>query len=122
METMTIKQFKKQKKIKKQLKEAKQKILINKFIDNSLPAPVLEYRFYPDRKWKIDIAYPGLKIGIEIEGGLWIYGRHNRPASMIKDMEKYNKMAEMGWYLLRYQPNKIDFQQIHRTIDNNLNF
>jgi len=120
METMTIKQFKKQ--IKKQLKEAKQKILINKFIDNSLPAPVLEYRFYPDRKWKIDIAYPGLKIGIEIEGGLWIYGRHNRPASMIKDMEKYNKMAEMGWYLLRYQPNKIDFQQIHRTIDNNLNF
>jgi hypothetical protein len=39
----------------------------------NLPAPVLEYKFHPKRRWKIDAAWPGFRLAVEIEGGL--YGR-----------------------------------------------
>ena len=57
-----------------------------------------EYRFAaPDRQWRADIAFPSVKVAIEIDGGLWTYGRHNRAASMLGDMEKGNGYAARGW-------------------------
>jgi hypothetical protein len=41
-------------------------------------------------------------VGVEIEGGEWIYGRHNRPEGFMKDCEKYNTAAIMGWKVLRF--------------------
>jgi hypothetical protein len=46
-------------------------------------------------------------VAIEIEGGLWIMGRHNRPASMIKDLEKYNASALLGWRILKFTPQQV---------------
>lgn len=78
--------------------------------------PVCEYRFCLERKWRIDYAFPELKIAIEIEGGIYIGGRHINPKGYIKDQEKYNKMAEEGWLLLRYQPRRHNMKQIKATI------
>ena len=72
------------------------------------PMPETEYKFCPTRRWKFDFAYPQDKIAIEIEGGLWIQGRHNRAPGMIKDMEKYNCATVMGWKVLRYTPQNLD--------------
>jgi len=77
--------------------------------------PVKEYRFCKDRRWRIDYCWPDLRLAIEIEGGCWIKGRHLRPLGFIKDMEKYNRLVEEGWLLLRYQPDKIDWDQIKRV-------
>jgi very-short-patch-repair endonuclease len=82
-----------------------------------LPKPTAEYKFHPERKWRIDYAFPEFKLGVEQEGAVWAYGRHNRAAGFIKDMEKYNAAAEIGWRILRYQPNKIDYDQIKRTYE-----
>ena len=79
--------------------------------------PVYEHKFHKRRKWKLDIAWPVKKVAVEIEGGVWKYGRHNRASTFIKDMEKYNALAEMGWLLLRYQPGQIDYKQIKNTLD-----
>lgn len=68
---------------------------------------VPEFKFHPTRKWRFDYAIPSRKIAIEIEGGLWISGRHNRPFTMIKDFEKYNEAAKLGWRLLKYTPQQI---------------
>lgn len=81
------------------------------------PLPTPEYKFCLERKWRIDYAFPGVKVAVEIEGGIYIGGRHINPKGYIKDQEKYNKMAEMGWLLLRYQPNRHNFNQIKSTID-----
>lgn len=81
----------------------------------NIPAPKKEYKFYAERKWRIDYAFPDIKLAIEIEGGIWNNGRHNRAKGFIKDMEKYNKLTELGWRLLRYQPSNIDFDQIVKT-------
>jgi very-short-patch-repair endonuclease len=64
--------------------------------------PEQEFRFHPDRKWRIDFAWPGLKLAVEIEGGIWTGGRHTRGAGVLGDMEKYNALAVAGWRLLRF--------------------
>lgn len=72
-----------------------------------LPMPVREYRFAPPRKWRFDYAWPDLKIALEVEGGVWTRGRHTRGAGFLKDVEKYNAAASLGWLVLRCTPNQL---------------
>lgn len=67
-----------------------------------------EFKFHPTRKWRFDFAIPDLKIAIEIDGGLFIYGRHNHAVSMIKDYEKFNSAAALGWVVLKFIPSQLD--------------
>lgn len=69
--------------------------------------PVREHRFHPSRKWRFDYAFPELKIAIECDGGVWMGGRHNRPKGYIKDMEKFNAAAELGWVVLKFTPQQL---------------
>ena len=62
---------------------------------------VKEHQFHPVRKWRFDYAIVSLKIAIEVDGAVWVGGRHNRPAGYIADMEKLNTAASMGWLVLR---------------------
>ena len=74
-----------------------------------LPAPVMEHRFHPTRKWRMDFAWPEHLVALEVEGGLWKKGggRHNRAPGMIKDFEKYNTAATLGWRVLKCQPKDL---------------
>uniref|UniRef100_A0A6M3LIE1 DUF559 domain-containing protein n=1 Tax=viral metagenome TaxID=1070528 RepID=A0A6M3LIE1_9ZZZZ len=82
-----------------------------------IPSPEIEYKFHPSRKWRIDYAWPGVKLAVEIEGGAWVKGRHNRASGFIKDMEKYNQLILLGWRLLRFQPGKINYRLIKDVYD-----
>ena len=75
-------------------------------IKSVFPSVVCEYRFNPKRRWRADFAVPEEKILIEIEGGLWKYGRHNRTTGYTKDMEKYNSAQILGFKVLRYTPGQ----------------
>ena len=66
-----------------------------------LVKPKREYKFHPTRRWRLDFAWPKHKLAVEVEGGLWLRGRHNRPAGMIADMEKYTELSLAGWTLVR---------------------
>jgi hypothetical protein len=48
----------------------------------SIDGPPLEreFRFHPKRRWRADFAHLPSRSLIEIEGGIWIQGRHNRAA------------------------------------------
>jgi very-short-patch-repair endonuclease len=83
---------------------------------NGLSVPLYEFRFHETRKWRFDFFFPDVRLAIEIEGGIWQYGRHNRAKSYLKDLEKYNAAAEHGIRVLRYQPGKINCEQIKKTI------
>ncbi len=65
---------------------------------------VKEYRFHPTRRWRFDYAIPAHKIAVEVEGGVWTGGRHTSPQGFLKDMEKYNAAALLGWRLFRVTP------------------
>jgi hypothetical protein len=68
---------------------------------------VSEHKGIEGRKFRFDAANPILKIAIEIEGGLWVTGRHNRPLGMEQDMKKYNAAIVSGWKVLRYSPETL---------------
>lgn len=69
---------------------------------HGVPECEREFRFHPVRKWRFDFAWPEKKVAIEIEGAVWTGGRHTRGAGYVKDCEKYNAAAELGWVVLRY--------------------
>ena len=64
--------------------------------------PVREYMFHPKRKWRFDFAFPDKKLAVEIEGGTWNEGRHNRGSSIENDFEKYAEAAVLGWRVMRF--------------------
>ena len=72
-----------------------------------LPEPKREFRFYPTRRWRFDLAYPERMLAIEVEGGTWVRGRHTTGAGFAKDCEKYNTAAMLGWTVLRYTADMI---------------
>lgn len=61
-----------------------------------------EFRFHEKRKWRLDIAIPEAKIGIEYEGIFSKKSRHTTISGFTGDIEKYNTAAKMGWTILRY--------------------
>lgn len=87
-----------------------------------LPKPEQEYRFHGQRRWRFDFAWPDHNppIAVEIEGGIYRNGRHNRPTGFENDAEKYNAAAELGWTVLRYTPrfvrNGEAVQQVKRVL------
>jgi len=83
-----------------------------------MPAPQPEYRFHSCRKWRIDYAWSDVKLAVELEGGVYSRGRHVRPKGFLGDIEKYNMLTELGWHLLRYQPKKVNYDQINRVYVN----
>ena len=70
-------------------------------------APEQEYRFHETRKWRFDYAWPKQKVALEVDGGIWIRGRHTRGSGQVKDMEKFNTAARLGWRVLKVQPKEL---------------
>ena len=72
-----------------------------------IPRPEREWKFEAKRRWRFDYAWPQMLIALEVEGGVWTGGRHTRGAGFVRDMEKYNRAAVLGWRLLRVTPDKL---------------
>ncbi len=73
----------------------------------NIPRPKSEHKFHPTRRWRFDYAWIDQKVALEIEGGVWIKGRHNRGRGYVDDMEKYNAAVILGWKVLRFTPEQI---------------
>jgi very-short-patch-repair endonuclease len=67
-----------------------------------------EFKFHPTRKWRADYIVQPFKILIEVDGGIWTGGRHSGGAGQIKDMEKLNAAAVLGYLVLRYTPQQFN--------------
>jgi len=77
---------------------------------------ISEYRFDPKRRWRCDYYFP-VGLAIELEGGLWAStqgrkSRHFHGTGAKNDMIKYNALTEKHIFLLRFEPSKIDYNQI----------
>lgn len=73
-----------------------------------VPTPIEEYRFHPVRLWRFDQAWPEYLLALEIDGGSWVNGRHNRAIGFQKDCEKFNAATELGWRVLHYTYDMIE--------------
>lgn len=66
-----------------------------------------EHRFHHKRKWRFDVAWPDRMIAVEIDGGVWVSGRHSRGAGQVKDNEKINVALSLGWSVYRFTPGDV---------------
>lgn len=62
-----------------------------------------EFIFHPSRKWRFDLAYPQVKLAIEVDGR----GRHQQEKGEREDQQKINAATEMGWRVLRYPAGSV---------------
>lgn len=83
---------------------------------------VAEHRFHEKRMWRFDYAILEAKVAVEVEGGVFIGGRHTRGAGFAADLEKYNTAESMGWHVLRITPDvlcaPVTIELIKKTVDN----
>lgn len=66
-----------------------------------------EHRFHPTRRWRFDLAHPAIGLAVEVEGGVWIRGRHSRGSGMTADCEKYAEALILGWDVLRVTTDQV---------------
>lgn len=76
-----------------------------------------EFRFHPVRKWRADFAHLPSRTLIEIEGGIFVNGRHNRGAGFAADLEKYFAASLLGWRVVRLGPKELTEESIGRLVD-----
>lgn len=71
-------------------------------------AAVPEYQFTPPRRWRFDFAWIDERVAVEIEGGLYVAGRHTRASGFEADAEKYAEAAIAGWLVLRVTGHMVE--------------
>lgn len=90
--------------------------------DCGLPAATPEFQFHPARKWRFDFAFlercgsNALPLAIEVQGGIWTGGRHSRGSGLVKEHEKLNAAAVLGWRVLFCTPSEVLTLRFARTI------
>jgi very-short-patch-repair endonuclease len=72
-----------------------------------LPEPVAEFPFHPERKWRWDWCWPDRLLAVEVDGGLWIRGRHSRGKGQEGDMEKRAEGTLLGWKVLVFSTDQV---------------
>ncbi len=79
------------------------------FKEHGIPEPLYEYQFCADRKWRFDISWDGLlrPVAIEVQGGIFSGGAHVRGAAMLREFEKLNTAATLGWRILFVTPDQL---------------
>lgn len=87
------------------------KIVLAYFAECGLPRPLLELKFHPERKWRFDFAFmvpnQNHQVALEVQGGIFLNGGHNRGAALRKEHEKRNAAAQLGWRILYVEPKDL---------------
>lgn len=66
-----------------------------------LPQPETEVRFHPTRKWRADYLWRSEKLIVEVDGGVFVQGRHSRGVGVEKDCEKFAEAMVLGYRVMR---------------------
>lgn len=75
---------------------------------SGLSLPEREVMLVPRRGWRVDFCWREPKrLVVEIEGGLWVGGRHVRPKGYREDMKKYNAIEKLGFTVVRFLPEDV---------------
>lgn len=83
-----------------------------------IPEPARDYIFHPTRKWELDLAWPDMKVAVEIHGGTrGIYnkktgkrvaGRHTQGGGFEEDRRKMNQAILLGWRVFEFTTQQVD--------------
>jgi very-short-patch-repair endonuclease len=75
--------------------------------------PEREFKFAAGRSWAFDLAYPQLKLAVEVNGADHL--RHKRHR---EDCEKLNAALAAGWRVLQYPASSVLTKcKFHRIVE-----
>jgi hypothetical protein len=77
--------------------------MLRLFRTHRLPVPQAELVAGPDGCYRIDLAYPDVKLAIEGYGYAW----HHTPEQLSHDLERQAKLVADGWTVLAYTWRQI---------------
>lgn len=82
-----------------------------------LPLAEREYRFDPVRRWRFDFAWPEMRVAVEVQGAIYVKGKHSTGRGIEKDHEKANAAVLAGWKVLQYSRVPIESGEALRQIE-----
>jgi very-short-patch-repair endonuclease len=68
------------------------------FRRHQLPVPRAEVVWGDQRQYRLDFAYPGLRLVVEVDGYAW----HASPEQFARDHRRRNELTTAGWTVLVY--------------------
>lgn len=74
---------------------------------SGLPAPARQVRVIEGRLFRFDFAWADRMLAAEVDGGVWVGGRHTRPSGFEKDCLKMSLAAIAGWRVLRLTASMV---------------
>jgi very-short-patch-repair endonuclease len=85
---------------------------VRALVAGGLPEPVQQHRLtLGSRRCRIDLAYPDLKLAIEIDG--WEF--HRTRTAFDEDRARANDLVVAGWHVLRFTSTMTDEQAVETT-------
>lgn len=91
-------------------------IVLAFYTQSGLGGLTFEHQFHPTRRWRFDLAWPSYLVAVEVQGGLFCGGRHNQGAAMLREYEKLNHAAALGWRVLFCQPKDVCTMDMVRLV------
>lgn len=88
-------------------------------VSTAIEIPEREYAFAKEvgRRWRFDLALPRYRVGIEVDGGVYVQGRHTRGAGVEADCRKYGAALELGWVVVRCTPRLVESGEALRWVE-----
>lgn len=92
------------------------------FRGSGVPAPATQVKHVPGRAFRLDFAWPELKLGVEVDGGIKSRQKsHTSVGGILRDIEKHNSGIEQGWTVIRLHTDMVydgsGFQLVKRVYE-----
>lgn len=81
------------------------------------PALTKEVTFFPGRRFRFDYAHHAAKAAIELDGGVFVAGRHSRGMGQVKDAEKGRLAAYSGWNVIHFTTKCLTLENIRQAVE-----
>ena len=82
--------------------------MLQQVLSSGLSPPLREHPFHPTRKFRFDLAWPELKLGVEIDGGVWMpRSGHTSGKGYTADRERDAEALCLGWTVLRVTSDQV---------------
>jgi very-short-patch-repair endonuclease len=70
--------------------------------------PIAQHKFHESRRWRFDFAWPAKMVAVEIHGGGFVHGGHNRGRGQMNDCEKTRAAHALGWIVMPVSSVELD--------------
>jgi very-short-patch-repair endonuclease len=81
------------------------------------PALTKEVTFFPGRRFRFDYAHHSAKAAIELDGGVFVRGRHSGGMGQVRDAEKGRLAAYSGWNVIHFTTKCLTLENVRQAVE-----